>query len=190
LRNRQLIGDVFGRLTVVAFLGTDSRKKRIWTCACSCGGEKNVRQDVLLAGVTKSCGCINKESASALGKSQTGAANPSFIHGGAFRRNHLPEYDAWICMKRRCVAEPGYVDRGIQVCERWKDSFENFFIDMGPKPSSTHSLDRENNDGNYEPDNCRWATPKQQANNRRKPIKSKIRLDNKSEMCHNLNCGD
>ncbi len=84
-------------------------------------------------------------------------------------KTHPAEYRAWSCMRTRCRNPKSadwklYGGRGIICCARW-DSFANFFADMGPKPSSSHSLDRKNSNGNYEPDNCRWATPKEQANN-------------------------
>jgi hypothetical protein len=88
-------------------------------------------------------------------------------HGEAIARTS--EYKTWDSMRHRCrhKARADYGGRGIMVCKRW-DSFENFLADMGRRPSKQHSLDRINNDGNYEPDNCRWATKKQQAENRRK----------------------
>lgn len=89
------------------------------------------------------------------------------------RRSHgmtdTPEYVSWMRMRRRCDGSENrehYFDRGIKVCARWVDSFENFYADMGPRPSPRHSVDRINNDGNYEPGNCRWALPVIQANNR------------------------
>lgn len=87
------------------------------------------------------------------------------------RRSSTPEYRAWVGMLRRCtdsrdVGYKNYGGRGITVCERW-ENFDNFLNDMGRKPSARHTLDRKNNDGNYEPSNCRWATRKQQAGNKR-----------------------
>ena len=88
----------------------------------------------------------------------------------ARRREVRPEYDVWVQMRRRC--RPGskdshlYYDRGVRVCDQW-ESFAVFLSDMGPRPSSRHSIDRVDNDGNYEPGNCRWATPEQQGQNQR-----------------------
>jgi hypothetical protein len=91
---------------------------------------------------------------------------------------HTPGYSSWYQMKRRCLEPtnsnyPDYGGRGITVCQRWLDSFDNFLADMGPRPSPDLSLDRIDNDGNYEPDNCRWATRSQQARNNRRVIASR-----------------
>ena len=90
-------------------------------------------------------------------------------------RRDTPEYNAWRAMKdrcynRRCKSYPNYGGRGITVCPQWENSFENFFADMGLKPTSSHSIDRKDNNGNYEPDNCRWATITEQNQNTRRTI--------------------
>lgn len=118
----------------------------------------------LASGNTKSCGCLRRETTSLVGLAKK-------THG----MRDTPEYGVWANMKDRCYNPSSedyknYGGRGIKVCERWLNSFENFYEDMGEKPWSKllYSLDRINNDGNYEPSNCRWATVKQQVNNRRK----------------------
>lgn len=154
------LGTRFGRLIV------HSQDSVGWMCLCDCGGNKVVRGTALRAGYVRSCGCLQPETASLLGKSRT-------THGCSGRNMTLnPEYYVWKAMKGRCSNPtarhyPDYGGRGIRVCEEWDKSFQAFFDDMGPRPNKHYSLDRKNNDGNYEPSNCRWATPKEQANNRR-----------------------
>ncbi len=131
------------------------RHRRV-VARCECGTTKIVVFKNIKRGQSDGC-----RSCGHLGKVAT--------HG----QSKSPEYRAWCLMITRCT-NPNrakwseYGGRGITVCDRWRHSFENFLADMGRKPSPRHSLDRENNDGNYEPTNCRWATDKQQANNRRK----------------------
>lgn len=154
---RDLANQTFGRLTAL----TRDRMPRTnligWHCACSCGGSALVASGSLTSGNTMSCGCIAREIF--IRRHQT--------HG----KSKTPEYLSWCAMRRRCKDTnddwyPSYGGRGISVCERW-DDFVTFLSDMGEKPSKAHSLDRIDVNGNYDPSNCRWATPKVQARNTR-----------------------
>lgn len=153
-----LTGIVFGRLTAIREDADRSCGKVSWVCACECGNEKSVAAQSLLRLHTKSCGCLRREI---MRDSHT-------KHG----KHGTPGYATWTAMRQRC-GNPycedfsRYGARGISVCEKWSE-FANFISDMGPPPSSRYSLDRIDNDGNYEPSNCRWALKITQANNTRR----------------------
>ena len=166
-----LTGQKFGRLEVQGFAGSVN-KKLTWNCICVCGNTKIVLGCSLRNGHTQSCGCLAKE-----GNHTT--------HG--HKRNKIPskEYRACIQMKNRCfnINYPGYKNyggRGIIVCPKWIESFESFYRDMGDCPNGM-SLDRKDNDGNYEPENCRWATQRQQQNNKRNNDKISYKGETKTQ---------
>lgn len=129
---------------------------------CDCGNKTIVSTGNLKNGTTKSCGCYQREYQAKRGRKNF------YKHGLS---NH-PLYPTWSTMKSRCynknnISYKNYGARGIKVCDRWLNSFENFLKDMGEKPSDKHSLDRIDINGDYEPSNCRWATPEEQAINKR-----------------------
>lgn len=151
----QVEGQKFGRLTAIKFL--EYREKghtSIWLFLCECGVEIERNLQHVKFGITQSCGCLNSELSAAR----------KLTHG----KTGTKVYRTWAGMKRRCYNqnEVAYVDygaRGIRVCDRWLNSFENFLEDMGEPPSPQHSIDRfPNQNGNYEPGNCRWASRKEQ----------------------------
>lgn len=159
----EMSGQRFGRLTVVERNGSYRGKKAIWRASCDCGGEISVIGVNLRNGHTQSCGCLKRDSARLVSLN-------NITHGEA-RLGRSHEYRTWTAIKNRCSnptnpAYRNYGGRGIRVCERWENSFERFLADVGRCPPGL-TLDREDNDGGYDPDNCRWATPLEQRHNRR-----------------------
>jgi|SRR3990167_1857545 len=155
------IGQRHGRLLVVAFIGRRG-EKAYWLCRCDCGSTKEVQGGNLASGDVSSCGCYRK------------SLRPRLKHGEGVVGKQSAEYRTWIRMIVRCYNKKGnrwhrYGGRGIRVCHRWRHDFEAFLTDMGRRPSPQHSLDRyPDPDGDYRPDNCRWATSSEQRRNHSK----------------------
>ena len=173
-----LTGQRFGRLVVLDRAGVNTSGKLRWRCQCDCGALALVIAPVLRNGGTRSCGCLRREVAPLAGFKAGGGGHVT--HG--LSRRHPIEYRTWKHVRARGTGREErelYFDRGIRVCSGWDTSFPKFFVDMGPRPSPQHSIDRKDNDANYSCGscaeclakgwvaNCRWATPVEQRANQR-----------------------
>jgi hypothetical protein len=158
-RFHDLTGQRFGSMVVIGFAGNTPQSR--WYCKCDCETIKNVWAMSLKNGQTKSCGCLQKSI----------VRGNNLKHGHAVRYKKTNIYSVWNAMIQRCTNPntkhySDYGGRGIKVCERWRHSFENFLADMGECPKGL-TLERKENNGNYEQSNCKWATTIDQANNKR-----------------------
>lgn len=160
-----IVGQKFNKLMVLRYHSRTKHGESKWVCLCDCGKESITTTAKLRSGHAKSCGCIRSEATK---KSRT-------THGHFVGNKKSPEFNCWWKIKERCFNENTkayhrYGGRGITMCERWQENFLNFFEDMGTRPSPTHSIERNENDKGYFPENCRWATPKEQSRNKRNNI--------------------
>src|SRR5215208_719069 len=161
---KSLLGIRFSKLVVVGYAGPAGHG-HAWLCQCDCGNRTTVRGcNLAKQKPTKSCGCHRRE--------EIGDRTRKHGEGNVFR-TVTTEYRTWQSLKGRCLNpnNHSYLDyggRGISVCDRWLSSYENFLADMGRKPGAGYSIDRIDNNGNYEPSNCRWASNSTQVRNSRK----------------------
>ncbi len=156
VRHGDLSGRVFGRLTVVMIASRMALGAK-WLCVCSCGNLTIVAQRYLIDQTTQSCGCLHREALSNMRRTHGQSNNPLYaVRKMMIQRCHNPKNKRY----------PEWGGRGISVCQRWRDSVEAFLFDVGERPPGC-SLDRIDNDGNYEPSNVRWATATEQSRNRR-----------------------
>jgi hypothetical protein len=155
-----LSGQRFGRLLVTEHFKMVKKRAR-WLCICDCGTQKWVSSSHLRTGTVKGCGNHGR----------------NLTHGCSRKGQWTPEYRTWCGIKNRCLDSnqksfKNYGGRGITVCDRWENSFENFLSDMGRRPPGKYSIERIDNNGNYEPKNCKWDTRSNQQKNKRRRLKS------------------
>lgn len=158
--NKNMIGRKIGRLTVLNRVENNKHGAKMFYCLCDCGNNSIANSSALTSGGKKSCGCLRKEQARINGKATA-----------KHNKYGSKEYWSWCSIKKRCnnQSSPSYYrygGRGISICNEWNDSFISFYEHVGDAPHKSSSIDRIDNDGNYEPGNVRWTTAKVQANNR------------------------
>lgn len=162
MKYEDIQGRTFGKWTTSLYAGRGR-----WICTCACGTKREIQKSSLLLGATKSCGCTR-----------------NVVHGHCSKRTKTTEYSIWANIVQRCYNPKAnhyedYGGRGITMCDRWRTSFQHFYQDMGPRPEGM-TVERENNNGNYEPGNCKWATMEEQHINTRVTIR--ITLNNETKL--------